>query len=285
MQAKPECYICNMKQVLKTAARITADPVLQKKVLYSAMDFLQKSDFETTPPELGSDLYHLLCQELNAADPFRPEMDDYNRQALNLYPQLQQILARSGDRVYQALLMAVAGNLIDLGIIDSVNVAETLHAVLRTGLKIDDYAQFKELLPRAGNLLYIADNAGEIVFDRLLLEEIHRSYPAIRLIVAVKSGPAVNDALCQDAVAAGIEPLAEIIETGAACQGIPEQRCQPEFLRRFATADLIIAKGHANFETMIPGGRAVFVLLRAKCKAVSAELGVAVHDSVFKKLW
>ena len=156
--------------------------------------------------------------------------------------------------------------------------------MLRTSLKIDDYAQFQELLRQAGNLLYIADNAGEIGFDWLVLEEIQRSYPAVQLTVAVKSGPAVNDALRRDAVAAGIEPLAEIIETGAACQGIPDHRCRPEFLRRFAAADLIIAKGHANYETMILGGRAVFVLLRVKCATVAAELGVDVHDSVFKKL-
>ena len=88
------------------------------------MGFLQETGLETSPVEIGSDLYYLICRELHCTDPFRPEMNDYNRQALNLYPQLQQILARSEDRLYQALLMAVAGNLIDLGIIDSVNLGK-----------------------------------------------------------------------------------------------------------------------------------------------------------------
>lgn len=277
--------ICSLKQVLATAGRITDDPSLQKKTLDSAMAYLAETDLAISPAELASDLFQLTCRELQQNDPFRPEMDDYNRQALNLYPQLQRILENCEDRIYQAILMAVAGNLIDLGIIDEVDVAQTIDSVLRTGLKIDDYAKLKDVLPRAEKLLYIADNAGEIVFDRVLLEEVKKSYPSLKIKVAVKSGPAANDALRCDAIAAGIEPLGEIIETGAACLGIPAGRCKPEFWSEFAAADVIFAKGHANFETMIPNGKATFVLLRAKCEIVAAALGVAVHDSVLKKLY
>jgi uncharacterized protein with ATP-grasp and redox domains len=285
MKSKPECIICSLKQVLSTAKRITSDPALQKKALDSAMIYLKDQVLTITPAELASDLFHLTCRELKQQDPFRPDMDDYNQRVLELFPKLRRILDNSGDRIFQAILMAVAGNLIDLGIISEVNVDETIDSVLRTGLKVNDYHQLKEVLDKSKNLLYIADNAGEIVFDKLLLEEIKKSYPLIKITLAVKSGPAANDALRCDAVAAGISQVATIIETGADCLGIPEGRCGVEFWNRFAAADVVIAKGHANFETIIPNGHPVFVLLRAKCEMVAAELGVGVHDSVLKRYY
>lgn len=282
MESTPECIICCLKQVLTTAVRITDDPLLHKKVLDSAMTYLKGQDLTITPAEIASDLFHLTCRELQQPDPFRREMDDYNQQALKLLPKLHRILEQSEDRILQAILMAVAGNLIDLGIIAEVNVDETIDSVLKTGLKVNDYPKLREVLDKSKNLLYIADNAGEIVFDRLLLEEIKNSYPLLEMTVTVKSGPASNDALRCDAVAAGIDQIAAIIETGAECLGIPEGRCGVEFRERFAAADVVIAKGHANFETIVPNRRPVFVLLRAKCPIVAAELGVAVHDSVLK---
>ena len=285
MESRPECVICSLKQVLATAGRITDDPLLHKKALDNAMTYLKETDLTITPAEISGDLFQLTCRELRHPDPFRREMDDFNREALKLLPELRRILDKSEDRIFQAILMAVAGNLIDLGIISEVNVEETIDSVLKTGLKINDYPKLKEVLGKSKNLLYIADNAGEIVFDRLLLEEINKSYPLLKMTVAVKSGPAVNDALRCDAVAAGIDQIAEIIETGAECLGIPEKRCGVEFRDRFAAADVVIAKGHANFETIFPNGHPVFVLLRAKCPMVAAALGVAVHDSVLKKYY
>lgn len=284
MEAKPECIICSLKQVLAIAGKITDDPALHKKALDCAMSRLIEQDPQITPAEIATDLFHLTCRTLQRNDPFRPEMDYYNQQALNLYPQLRRILESSADPVYQSLLMAVAGNLIDLGIISEIDVAAAIAAVLKAGLKVNDYSMLRDDLARADNLLYLADNAGEIVFDRLALEEIKKRYPSVRLTIAVKSGPAMNDALRRDAITAGLEPLGEIIETGAAYLGIPEKRCRSEFWERFAAAGVIIAKGHANFETIIPNRPAIYVLLRAKCAIVAAMFGVAVHDSVLKKL-
>lgn len=274
-----------MKQVLFTAVRITADPQLQKNALNEAMRYLIARDLEITPAEIATDLYQITCSTLGTNDPFRAEMDFYNKKALLLYPKLRSILGDSFDPLFQSLLMAVAGNIIDLGLVnEEVDIDGTIDAVLRAGLKVNDYNQLQEDLGEAQTLLYIADNAGEIVFDRLVLEEVKRRYPNVKLTVAVKSGPAVNDALKCDAIAAGIEPIAEIIDTGAECLGIPQTRCSPEFWRSFTGADVVIAKGHANYETTESNSRPVYVLLRAKCDLVATELGVALHDSVLKKL-
>src|SRR5690606_18649324 len=141
-------------------------------------------------------------------------MDYYNRQALELYPKLQQVMAKSKDRIYTGLLLAVAGNQIDLGIIEEIDIEETIAQVLEEGLRLNDYEEFRKDLADAGSLLYLSDNAGEIVFDRILLEEIKKVYPDLPVTIAVKKEPAVNDALRVDALQTGIDRVGEIIDTG-----------------------------------------------------------------------
>lgn len=286
MKAKPECYICSLQQVLSAARRVTGEPETERKLLKKAMAYLLDLDPEFTPAEIASDLFRLACQELNVHDPYRKEMDHFNRQALELYPRLQQVLAKSEDRIYTALLLAVAGNQIDLGIIKEIDVEGTIAQVLAEGLRHNDYEDFRKDLANADSLLYLVDNAGEIVFDRILLEEIKKAYPELRVTVAVKKEPAANDALRVDALQTGMDRVGAIIDTGCGDLGVPRRRCSEEFEEAFRRAGLVIAKGHANFET-IEGDRkhpAAYALLRAKCPVVAGILGVEVFASVFKKL-
>src|SRR5690554_490276 len=242
MNAKPECYICSLQQVLSAVRRVTDDPEKERIVMNKAMQYLIGLDPEITPAEIASDLFRLVCRELEAHDPYREEMDFYNRQALELYPLLQQVLAKSDDRIYTALLLAVAGNQIDLGIIEEIDIEETIAQVLTEGLRINDYEEFRKDLADAGSLLYLVDNAGEIVFDRILLEEIKKIHPDLRITIAVKKDPAMNDALRVDALQTGTDRMGEIIDTGCGDLGVPVSRCSKEFQEAFRRAGLVIAK-------------------------------------------
>lgn len=284
LKAKPACLICSLNQVLTVTKRITTDPETEKNMLNKAMRFLIDYNWDLSPAEIASDLFRLVCRELDSHDPYRKEMDYYNRQGLKLYPQLQKIIADSNDPLHTALLTAVAGNQIDLGIISEINIEETITGVLRDGLAYSDYPNFRKDLENTGSLLYLVDNAGEIVFDRLFLEEIKKIRPDLKIKIAVKKEPAANDALRSDALEAGLDKVGEIIDTGCGDLGVPKSRCSREFLSVFQQAGLIIAKGHANFETIEEPHPAVYVLLRAKCPVVAEALGVQVMDSVFKKL-
>ena len=155
----------------------------------------------------------------------------------------------------------------------------------RTGCH-SDYGGFRKDLADAGSLLYLLDNAGEIVFDRILLEEIKKIYPDLPVKIAVKKEPVVNDAVRADALQTGIDHLGEIIDTGCGDLGIPLARCSEEFREVFRRAGVVIAKGHANFETIEGAWKhpAVYALLRAKCPVVAEILEVEVFDSVFTKL-
>jgi len=286
MKAKSECYICSLQQVLSITRRITDDPETELRIINKALEYMVNMDPEITPAEISSDLFRLVCRELEASDPYREEMDFYNRQALELYPRLQEVLAKSDDRIYTALLLAVAGNQIDLGIIDEIDIEGTIREVLAEGLRLNDYEEFRNDLAEAKSLLYLVDNAGEILFDRILLEEIKKVYPDLQVTIAVKKEPAMNDALRADAFQTGMDRMGEIIDTGCGDLGAPKRRCSAEFAEAFRRADLVIAKGHANFETIEGEWKhpAVYALLRAKCPVVAGTLGVEVFDSVFKKL-
>lgn len=285
MKTKADCYICSLQQALATARRVKSDPEAERRIINQALAYLLELAPEITPAEIASDLFRLVCRELNVHDPFREEMDYYNRQALALYPKLQQVLAKSEDRIYTALLLAVAGNQIDLGIIKEIDIEATIAQVFEKGLRHSDYEDFRKDLAAAGSLLYLVDNAGEIVFDRILLEEIKRIHPDLPVKIAVKKGPAANDAVRADALQTGMDKVGTIIDTGCDDLGAPGTRCSKEFQEAFRQAGVVIAKGHANFET-IAGTKhpAVYALLRAKCPVVAGILGVEVFDSVFKKL-
>jgi damage-control phosphatase, subfamily I len=284
LRAKPECLICVLKQVLTTAGKVTEDLRIHQRLVSRAMSALASHDLDITPAELTSDMFRLCCRELGIDDPFRAEMDRYNEQGLSLYPKIQVILSNSGDRVFSAILLAVAGNLIDLGIIAEVDVEKAIFQVLEDGLKINDYRELEMDLADCRELLYVLDNAGEIVFDKVLIEEIRKRYPEIRLKIAVKQEPALNDALLIDAEKVGLDQLGQIIDTGCGDLGIPKNRCSPEFWEYLTGADLVIAKGHANYETFEDKHPAFYAILRAKCSLVAHNLGVEVHDSVLKKI-
>ena len=217
-------------------------------------------------------------------DPYLPEKEHYNREAMALYPRLRRLIAESAEPLRTAVLLAVAGNLIDLGILAPVAVEEAVTGVLAKGLACDSLLRLRHDLDHARTLLYIGDNAGEIAFDRLLIEQIRREYPAVEMTLAVKSGPAMNDATRADADEVKMEEIVAVIETGGAFLGVPRAGTSPAFWEAFHQAEVIIAKGHANFETLNEERHgALYFLLTVKCDPVAAMIGVKTGDSVLIK--
>jgi uncharacterized protein with ATP-grasp and redox domains len=142
-----------------------------------------------------------------------------------------------------------------------------------------DVAEFFAAAERATEILFLADNAGELVFDRLLLELLPRE----KITVVVKGGPAINDALRADATVAGLDGWVAVTDTGCDGAGIEIEACSPEFRRRFARADLIIAKGQANFESLDGCGQNIFSLFKVKCSVVARHIGHAVGNLVLHR--
>jgi len=222
-------------------------------------------------------------EALGHDDPFAVQKRLYNRLALRMYPRLKATVVAAQDRLEAAVKIAVAGNVIDLGILGNlsghdVDVEGTVAEVFGQGLAINDLSALRAALQSAHGVLYLGDNAGEIVFDKVLVEEIAAT--GAEVVFAVKEKPILNDATAEDAQAVGMDDIARVISTGSGEIGVPLAACSAAFRREFAAADLIISKGQGNFESLDDVPAPIFFMLKAKCEVTAAALGVAIGEMV-----
>ncbi|MBW1645797.1 MAG: DUF89 family protein [Deltaproteobacteria bacterium] len=278
-----DCYPCFLRQVLATLRLVTDDEAEQKRILDLVMARLPTLPLAASPPEIAEVIYGLLARETGIEDPYRELKAAANRRALASLPELEALLAAAPDRLRTAVALAVAGNLMDLGVQhEGFKAAEEIAAHLPREFAIDDEPLFRRRLQTAASLLYIGDNAGEIVADRLLLAEIRRERPELELTFVVRGGPIINDVTIEDARQVGMDAIAEVIASGCRAPALLPGKMGAAVERRFRTADLVIAKGQGNYEALSQEKRPLFFLLQCKCPVVGRDLGVAVGSAVFK---
>jgi uncharacterized protein with ATP-grasp and redox domains len=274
-----DCYPCFLRQALEAARYAGADEQLQKTVLDRTLGLLEELDPSLTPPEIGDRIHRLVRRETGHRDPYRAVKEESTRQALALYPRLKSLLASADDPLEVAVRLSIAGNIIDLAQDRQYDLWHEVERVLAQPFAIDDMTAFHAALGRAGRVLYLADNAGETVFDRLLIEILD-----VPVVYAVKGGPILNDATREDAHAAGVDAVAEIISTGSDAPGTILDRCSEEFRRLYDDAELIVAKGQANYETLSTERRPLFFLLQVKCPIIADDAGVPVGSIIIKQM-
>lgn len=268
-----------MKQVLNTTRRVTDSDETQRLVLMETMKVLQRADFTRAAAEIS---YHALVRVYNmlgCLDPYREAKRYYNDLILSSIDDLRRMIDASDDPLHAAVGMAVAGNIIDMGILgDTFDVRATVEDVMRTGLAIDHYAAFRRRLGEAHSVLYILDNAGEAVFDRLLVERLVADGKDVCCVV--RKSPILNDMTRTEAEEIGLDAICRLTDTGCDVFGVPMDLVSDEFRALFCSADLVISKGQANFETLDDTDRQVFFILMAKCDRVAANLGVGLRQAV-----
>lgn len=280
MKSDPECIVCLMKQALNTARFATEDQALHREILNLTAKWTMEADLDLSPAAISTKVYRIVSQVTGVSDPYEEVKKQTNLEALKLLPDLKAMVANATDPLDAALHLAVAGNIIDMGIGHSFDLKEDALKILNTPFAVDHTDRFKYELKSSKKILYLGDNSGEIVFDRILVEQLLDL--GKELAFAVKSGPIINDAMMEDAKVAGLTELLPVIETGSDDIGVCLERAGKEFLDRFESADLMIAKGHGNFESLNTRPERIFFLLKAKCPVVAAELGVLQGDIVFK---
>lgn len=280
MKATSDCTICAFRQALNTARQISDDPSFHQRLLERIAHCPTCFNLDQTPAALSQPVYAILSELSGIADPYRRQKEETNHVALELLPDLRRRIESSPDPLDTALHAAVAGNIIDMGIGHKFDVAHDVVQLLSTPFALNATERFRRELGHGRRILYVGDNAGEIVFDRLLVEHILAR--GAQVTFAVKSGPIINDATREDAMVAGLGGLVPVIETGSNDIGVNWGRVSPEFRNAFETADAVIAKGHGNYETCEDRPENVYFLLKAKCDVVANQLGVRLGDLVFK---
>ena len=278
MKTYLDCYPCFLRQALEAARMAGASERQQKAVLDRVLDVLGQIEPSSTPPEIGDQVHRIVRQEMSNSDPYRVAKEASTHQALALYPRLRSLLAEANDPLEVGVRLSIAGNIIDLAVSGEYDLWDTVERVLAQPFAINDGVALREALSGAGQVLYLADNAGETVFDRLLIEVLD-----VPVIYAVKGGPILNDATREDALAAGVDRVAEVTSTGSDAPGTILDRCSEEFRRLYDEAELIIAKGQANYETLSEESTKVFFLLQTKCPVIARDVGVPVGSIVLKQ--
>lgn len=278
MKTYLDCYPCLLRQALDAARLAGADERQQKAVLERVLDVLKQVGPLSTPPEIGDRVHRIVRQEVGDEDPYRAVKEASTRQSLALYPRLKALLAEADDPLEVGVRLSIAGNIIDLGPTREYELWNTVERVLAQPFAIDDRGALRAAIARAGQVLYLADNAGETVFDRLLIEVLD-----LPVVYAVKGGPVLNDATRKDALAAGVNQAAEVISTGSDAPGTILSRCSAGFRQLYEQAELVIAKGQANYETLSTEGAKVFFLLQTKCPVIARDVGAPVGSIVLKQ--
>jgi uncharacterized protein with ATP-grasp and redox domains len=254
-----------------------ADEALQRRIMHQALNLLSQHSLGTIsmPPEIAYQIHRMVRSQTGAEDPYREAKQASTERALALYPELKQIVHQADDPLDAAIRVSIAGNIIDLGYSPTYDLRSTLNRVLTQPFALDRREALRAMVSDATGILFLADNAGETVFDRVLIETL-----AVPVTYVVKGGPTLNDATRSDALEAGVDRVAEIIETGSDAPGTILSQCSDDFRKRFEEADLIIAKGQANYETLSDRGARIFFLLQVKCSVIGEDIGAPVGSIV-----
>ncbi|RJX32595.1 MAG: DUF89 family protein [Oxalobacter sp.] len=281
MKMSLDCVACFVRQSLDAARLVTTDEIEQERIVRDVMRWLSDQGLEHSPPVLAQLVHRRLREISQVGDPYREAKTRHNAMAFDLLPELRAQIASSDDPLALATRLAIAGNVIDMGMKSMVaedDVRESIRHALEEPF-VGEWEDYRQAVANAKRILYLADNAGEIAFDRLLIEQLAPE----RVTVAVRGAPVLNDATHEDAQAVGLHEIVTVIDNGSDAPGTLLHECTPELQRLFSTADLIIAKGQGNFESLSHQGHDVFFLFKVKCPVIARHVNLPMGTQVLRQ--
>jgi len=274
-----DCIPCFLRQALDSARLVTDDESIHEQILYDVLQLSKNLNFHQTPPAIGQQIHRRIRELTGNSDPYRDLKKRHNQFALELYDLLEPTVRSTEAPLESAVRLAIAGNIIDLGVktlVSDSDIQKTINDSLTASFDRAMVEQLRSDAECAQNILYLADNAGEIVFDRLLIEQL----PTEKVTVVVKGKPVINDATMEDAKYIGLTDIVEVIDNGSDAPGTILETCSQDFRDRFENADLIIAKGQGNYETLSNSDKKIFFILKAKCPVIAEHLGCEIGDMI-----
>ena len=285
MKTYLDCIPCFFKQALEAARLAGADDRKQKEIIDNLCRMIPGFSLQMSPPEMGLLIYRMVNRITGQDDPYKDIKEMSNKLALDIYPPLKEKVTGSPDRLLAAVELAITGNIIDYGVKNNLDIEQEINNCLKMNFStvatnekaVFDYGQFREMLKYAASVLYIGDNSGEIVFDKILIEEL----PA-PVTYVVREKPIINDVTAADAARCGMDKIAKVISSGCEAPGTILRQCSPEFVDIFNQADMIISKGQGNFETLSDVDRPIFFLFKVKCPIVARNIGCDIGSIVLK---
>lgn len=286
MKVSYECGPCFLRQAREALDLSTDDETLKMEIMGEIFKYLSENFKKgTNSNSTGSTMHNLIKERTGCTDPYYKEKIEGNEIALKYLPDVKRILEED-DSLENYVKIAIIGNILDFG---AFTLDDDIESVIKKSLEkeltIKDIEEFEKSLKENDKVLYLVDNTGEIVFDKLLLSKI-REY-GLDITIAVKSEPILNDACMKEALDAGLDEFGEIVEIGAGTVGYVDSKISDEFREIFNSHKFIISKGMGNYEGLTEidlSDKDIYFLLCAKCKTISWDIGVNLHDMLlFKK--
>lgn len=277
MKAKAECLSCILNQTLRVTKVVTDDQNITEDIMKSSLQILSYANLNQTPPEVAQPLYELVYKITDNDDPYKKIKMEHIKQALEIYPILKKSASNAEDPLLESVKIAIVGNAIDLGsTFDKVEI--NLDDFFKGNFILNDYQFFREEVLRTNHILFLGDNSGESVFDRILIETLESMGKTVEY--AVKSKAIINDVTKEDAKLSGIN---NIIETGSKFAGTVIYSLKEDFLNKLKNSKLIIAKGQANYETLSEEELPIFFLFQVKCNPISMDTGFGIKTNLLLK--
>jgi len=282
MKTYLECFPCMLNQALEAAKLATPDTARQREILNRVMGLLMELRLDASPPEIARKSHRLVRELSGNPDPYKDQKHEYNTRALALLPGLRDQVEQAEDPLHMAVRLAVAGNVIDFGALASgFDFDREWKNADKARFGVSDYEAFKGDILKARSILYLGDNAGEIVFDRLLVEVLQQISEA-DITFVVRGEPVLNDATLEDARFVGLDRLVPVRDNGNDAPGTVLPEVRPEVRTLLEGADVIIAKGQGNYETLNDAPGNIYFLFQIKCPVIGWSADAEVGEYMLK---
>lgn len=280
MKTYLDCIPCFFRQALEAARMSSTNVTTQRRVLNSVASMIPDLALDVTPPEIAQQVHRIIYEITGSKDPYLKTKKCANKSALSLYTHMKNLVDNSNNSLETACKLAIAGNAIDLGArVDIGSIYSIVEGSLGYQLDQEHYRQFKENILQSYLIIYIADNAGEIVFDRILIEQL-LEIKKLRVVFVVRKKPIMNDATLDDALEVDLNKVATIISTGTGAPATILSQCSTKMQGFYQAADLIISKGQENYVSLSDRPENIFFLFKVKCPVVAGDCRYDIDSPV-----
>jgi len=280
----PACVECIVNQSKRVADAIHADEKLTKEIVQAVEKMAPGFSFKETPPEVAAAVYEKMSKIAGKKDLYDEVKRVSTDKADTFIPHLEQKIAASSEVLLTATKVAVAGNVIDLAAEFSFDLNEELDKIFHTNFAVNDFDRLQAKLSEASTLLYIADNAGEHIFDKIYIKTILSLYPGLEVYYMTRGNAIINDVTYEEAKEAGFDEICHLVDSGVNTPGFVYSRANSNAQKLFDNADIIVTKGMGNYECLNDSGREnLFFLLKVKCNVVANSLAREVGDIICKE--
>lgn len=284
MNITNECVRCIVGQIDKATKLLNLEKDLSKEIMKEVEKRALKFSFNETPPYIAKNVYEYLALKSGLEDPLETLKQASIKQATTYVPLIEEKIKNSNDKLFTAIKAAVAGNVIDFATTKEFSLDEEINSIFDTSFTINDYKIFKEELEKTKELIILSDNAGENVFDKILVKTIKNLYPKMKIYYATRGKAIINDITTKEAYQVGIDKYCEVISSGVDTPGLEKKRADRSFLELFEKTPLVLSKGMGNFECLESyKDNRIFFLFKVKCEVVANQISRNLGEIILKR--